>query len=168
MAYQSIESRVVEQAIADTSATAKHPLGTRIRAHDTTYGEGEFIYLEGVASTVVGSLVTYDQVTSSTTLATATANAGLPLAVAMSACTADLYGWYQVKGAAVIKKTATKVSPLAKVYLSGTAGRVMGTLDTGMAVWGGVCIDDATVASATSTVTVQLDACHQEGSAAQA
>lgn len=167
MAYASIEPFVVEQAINATSSTAKHPLGMRIRAVDSTYGVGEFIYLEGVASTVVGSLVTYDQVTSSTTLATATALAGLPLAVAMSACTADLYGWYQTKGAAVIKKTATKVSPLAKVYISATAGRVMGTLDTGMAVLGGVCIDDATVASATSTVTIQLDACFQEGNAVQ-
>ena len=168
MAYQSIEPRIVEQSIASTSSTAKHPLGTRIRAVDATYGEGEFIYLKGVNSTVVGSLVTYDNVTGSTTLAVNTANAGVPLAVAMSACTADLYGWYQVRGAAVIKKTATKVAPGAKVYISGTAGRVMGTLDTGMAVQGGVCLATATVASATSTVTVQLDSCFQEAQAAQA
>lgn len=168
MAYASIESRVIEQAITATSATAKHPLGTRIRAFDTTYGEGEFIYLKGVANTEVGSLVTYSNVLNSTTLAVNTANAGVQLAVAMSACTDNLYGWYQVKGVAVIKKTAVKVSSGAKVYISGTAGRVMGTLDTGMAVWGGTCTAAATVASATSTVTVQLDSCFQEGQAAQA
>jgi hypothetical protein len=37
------------------------PLGTVINAVDPVYGGGEFIFLKGVASTVVGSLVTYDQ-----------------------------------------------------------------------------------------------------------
>ena len=48
------------QAIADTSTTQRHPLGTIVNAYDPTYGAGEFIYLLGVANTVVGSAATYN------------------------------------------------------------------------------------------------------------
>lgn len=167
MAFISVEPRVIEQAIADTSTTQKHPLGTRIRAVDTTLGEGEFIYLKGVGSTVVGSVVTYNNSAGTTTLAGATALAGLQLAVAMSANVANQYGWYQVKGPAYLKKNATtKVAPGAKVYLAGS-GVVTGTLSTGKAVVGGVCIEAATVPSATTLVLMQLDHCAQEGDAVQ-
>ena len=60
------------QPITEVSATARHPLGTIVRAKDPTYGEGEFIYLLGVASTVVGSCVTYNATTWQTTLSPTT------------------------------------------------------------------------------------------------
>ena len=47
------------QPIADTSTVQNHPTGKIVTAKDPTLGEGEFIYLKGVASTVVGSWVTY-------------------------------------------------------------------------------------------------------------
>ena len=77
---------IIPQAIDETSTTKKLPLGTRVEARDvasTDYGVGEFIYLEGVASTVVGSVVLIDQDDFSTSLATAN-DVGY-LAVAMSA-----------------------------------------------------------------------------------
>ena len=55
MTYIITESRIGMQAIADTSSTQQHPLGTVVRAVDATYGAGEFVYLKGVASTAVGS-----------------------------------------------------------------------------------------------------------------
>ena len=87
--FKSIESQVYNQAIDETSTTAKVTLGATIRAKDTAstaYGEGEFIYLKGVASTVVGSFVTYNQGDSTTALLVA--NAVGPVATAMSACVA--------------------------------------------------------------------------------
>jgi hypothetical protein len=48
------------QPIHSTSTTQNLPLGTIVQAADGIQGVGEFIYLQGVASTVVGSLVTYD------------------------------------------------------------------------------------------------------------
>ena len=69
MAFHSIETWVVPQAIADTETTAKVKLGTVIRAEDPTYGIGEFIYLLGVASTTVGAIVTYNLSTHQTALA---------------------------------------------------------------------------------------------------
>lgn len=92
-------------------------------AYDPTYGEGEFIYLKGVASTVVGSLVTYDQFLLTTTLAPATGGKG-PVAVAMSANVANQFGWYQIGGSAVVKAPNAMV-PGAEVFmLAATPGSV--------------------------------------------
>jgi len=93
MAYTVLENSLLGQPIGDTSTTKKHTLGTIVRAKDPTYGGGEFIYLAGVASTVVGSLVTFDQNLATTALAPATGGKG-PVAVAMSANVASQYGWY--------------------------------------------------------------------------
>lgn len=113
---------IIPQAIDETSTTQKLPLGTRVEAKDvasTAYGVGEFIYLEGVASTVVGSVVLIDQDDFSTSLAIAN-DVGY-LAVAMSANVANQYGWYQVKGKAVIKGLAS-LADNASLYLTATAG----------------------------------------------
>lgn len=158
MAYTPTTPVLGLQAIATTDTTQNHPLGTIITATDPTYGTGEFIYLKGVASTVVGSLVSYDQVNGTTTLSPAsTANNAFPVAVAMSANVASQYGWYQIAGAAIIKKTAVKVNPGVKLYLSSTAGRVSSTSSSGRTVLGCVSINAATVASATSTITAEIN-----------
>lgn len=156
MAYTPTTQQLGIQPIALTSTVANHPLGTRVDATDPTLGGGTFVYLKGIGSTVVGSVVTYDQ-TGATVLAPITTKAlGNPLAVAMSANIASQYGWYQTVGAAVLKKTAVKVSPGVVLYLSGTAGRVMPTLATGREVTGAVAINAATVLSATSTINAQI------------
>ena len=53
MAYHITDQVVGSQAIATTDTDQLHPLGTIVRAYDPTYGEGEFIYLLGVASTAI-------------------------------------------------------------------------------------------------------------------
>lgn len=146
--YQTGQSQLFGQA---------HALGTIIRADDPTFGEGEFIYLVGVGSTVVGSLVTYDPFNNTTTLATNTTKQGNPVAVAMSANNATTtYGWYQIAGAAVIKKNATKINPAVKIATSSTSGRIQGGSVAGQAVFNAITLNAATVASATSTVTVLI------------
>lgn len=145
--YQTGQSQEFGQA---------HPLGTIIRAYDATLGEGEFVYLEGVASTLVGSMVVYNIAAGTTTLAPNTAHLDEPVAVAMSACTASNFGWYQIGGVASIKKTATKVNPNVNVFLSSTAGRIQATAVSGKEIVNAISVNAATVASATSTVLVQL------------
>jgi len=99
------------------------PLGTIIQAVDPTYGTGEFIFLKGVASTAVGTLVTYDQTLATTTIAPATGGIG-PVAVSMSANVALQYGWYQIGGAAAVK-APNAMTPGANVYmLAATPGSV--------------------------------------------
>lgn len=72
------------------------PLGTIVQAVDPTLGVGEFIFLKGVASTVVGSWVTYNA--DAWTTALIVPDVIGPVAVAMSANVAGQYGWYQISG----------------------------------------------------------------------
>jgi hypothetical protein len=162
MAY-NIHSLPGAQPIANTETVRKHPLGTLVRAWDETYGEGEFIYLLGVASTVVGSVVTYNATTYQTALSPDTANFQAPVAVAMSANVASQYGWYQVSGNAVVKKTAVAVTPQVKVYQSATTGRVMPTSASGKMILGAKTANLTTIASGTSTVVVTIQRPHMQG-----
>lgn len=121
MAFIITDTVAGAQAIADTSTTQKHPLGTIVRAKDPTYGEGEFIYLSGVASTAVGSWVTVHEDGFTTTLLAA--NDIGRTAVAMSANVASQYGWYQISGKAV-GKALTGYADNGLVYATATAGSV--------------------------------------------
>lgn len=123
MSYVIRDSLAGVQQIGDTSTVQKHPLGMVVDADDPTYGGGEFVYLKGVASTVVGSLVNYDQDLATTTLNPATGGIG-PVAVAMSINVASQYGWYQIGGCAAVK-APNAMTPGASVFmLAATAGSV--------------------------------------------
>jgi len=122
--FKIISNRVIAQPITEISTTALVALGTRVRALDTdtsNYGEGGFIYLKGVASTVVGSVVTILEDDFSTTLLAA--NDIGQVAFAMSANVAGSFGWYQVDGKA-IGKVAAGFLDNANVYATATAGTV--------------------------------------------
>jgi hypothetical protein len=122
MSYGSSENSLIGQPIAETSTTLKHRLGDRFKCSDETYGPGEFIYLAGVASTAVGSVVTFNLDNGTTALAVA--NAVGPVAVAMSANTAATsYGWYQIYGKGVARVLAGFLDD-ADCYLTSTAGSV--------------------------------------------
>lgn len=155
MAYIISNPRAGLQAIAVTDTVANVPLGTVVTAKDATYGEGEFIYLLGVASTAIGSLVIWDGTTYATTLAPVTANLGRPLAVAMSANVASQYGWYQIGGTAVVAKSA--VSFAAKVALGINSIGKVGAVASGKQVLNARTANAATVASATSTIAVVMN-----------
>ena len=119
MAYVQQTNVIGCQAIAETSTVQKHPLGARVKAVAPTYGEGEFIYLLGVASTAIGSWVTYNQDDGSTALLAA--NAIGPVGIAMSANVANQYGWYQIYGKAV-GLVATGFADNGLVFATATAG----------------------------------------------
>jgi hypothetical protein len=121
MAFTVAENMLLGQANAETSTTARHSLGQIVRAKDPSYGVGEFIYLKGVASTAIGSWVTYNADDWSTALLAA--NAIGPVAVSMSANVADQYGWYQIEGKAVGKALASYADN-GLVFATATAGSV--------------------------------------------
>lgn len=123
MAYTVNDTRLGVPPIdlTDTTAAPAVPLGTILQASDPTLGAGEFIYLKGVASTAVGSWVTYYQSDWTTTLLAA--NDIGQTAVAMSANVASQYGWYQISGKAV-GKALTGYVDNALVYATSTAGSV--------------------------------------------
>lgn len=135
MAFAIRNAVIGVQAIATTDTTQRHPLGTIVTADDPTYFAGEFIYLKGVASTAVGSWVTYNMDDGSTTLLAA--NAIGPVAVAMSANVASQYGWYQIHGKAV-GKALTGFLDNANVYATATAGSIDDAVVAGDRVKGAV------------------------------
>jgi hypothetical protein len=149
-------------AIVASAANVYQPVlpGEIITAMDqTTYHGGEFIWLAGVGSTAIGSLVTYDPLNKTTTLAPHTANLAQPVAVAMAANTSTTgYAWYQIGGAAVIKRvTGGKTSPNVPLYLSATAGSVQSTASAGKQLLNCITVNAATVASATTTIQALIN-----------
>ena len=152
----------------DSSLRTGVPLGTVVRAKDPTLGDGEFIFLKGVGSTVVGSLVTYNLSAGTTTLTPTTGtNQSGPVAVAMAANTGTSDGaWYQIGGAAVIKKPAVKALPTSAIYLSTTAARVRTSAYSGRQVLGARTANTTTITTTTSTVTVIINRPHLQGQTA--
>jgi len=145
------------------SATPSPPLypGMVIQAQDPTFGMGEFILLAGVASTAVGSLVTYNTVSFTTTLCPVTANLGQPVAVAMSAnIVATTWGWYQIGGVAVVAKS-TGLGLATNVAVAVNSIGKVGTVASGKQVLG-VRTANSTV-SATTTVRRIMDRPHMQG-----
>lgn len=121
MAYTIVNPVIGQQPIAVTDTTQNHPLGTKVRAVDPTYGEGEFIYLSGVANTAVGSWATIHEDGFTTTLLAA--NDIGQVCVAMSANVASQYGWYQISGKAIGKALAA-FADNGLVYATATAGSI--------------------------------------------
>jgi hypothetical protein len=118
----------------NVDASALVPVGTIAKFFDETQGEGEFIYLPGVAATVAGDCVDYDlapgaQVTVRHTNATGS-NSGRPVAWATAAVVANKYGWYQI-GGVVIANVAAGFAAGSKIFSTATAGVVDDGADAG-------------------------------------
>lgn len=123
MAFTVAENALIGQPINEASTVQRHALGTIIRAKDPTYGAGEFIYLKGVGSTVVGDWVGYSPALGTTVRAVA--NGNYPLAVAMAACnTTTKFGWYQISGVAQANGLTSITHTTGFLWLTGTAGSV--------------------------------------------
>lgn len=140
--------------------TPPNVLGRVVRAVSATYGTGEFILLSGVASTVVGSVVTYDTGTFQTTLAAVGANKPRPVAVAMAAVTTTAnFGWYQIGGQAVAVKTSGLALASGAAVGVLTVGKIAATA-SGKEVQGAITVAKATTPK---TVTLLIDRPHLQG-----
>lgn len=126
MALTASTWQCISEALGDVSVTTHgttqlYKLGHRITCVDTgttDRGEAEFVYLGGLDSTVAGSLVVID---GSLTALAAARTVG-SCAVAMSACVTGEFGWYQVRGQAIIASDTAADNKQA--YIDGTAGQV--------------------------------------------
>ncbi len=117
MAFIIVDPIAGTQPIATTSTVQNHAVGRIVKANDPTLGSGEFIYLKGVGSTVIGSWVTFNDSFETALIATDVVG---PVAVAMSANIASQWGWYQIGGKAWA--VAADVSDSGKVYIDTAAG----------------------------------------------
>ncbi len=107
--------------VADT--VQNHKFGTVVRAIDTgstAYGEGEFVYVKGVASGALNALAGYRAKAGLTTLAVADGNYHLGSMMSTLDATTK-FGWLQIKGRAVIS-CLTALADNAVCYLTSTPG----------------------------------------------
>jgi len=159
---------VVDSGVTFANGSSAYPtppmaLGTIVRAVDPTYGEGEFILLAGVASTAVGSPVTYNTTSFTTTLAPVGTNKPQPIAIAMAANTsASTFAWYQISGVAVaLKKATVSLAAGATVGIL-SAGYVAGT-GSGKEVQGALVAAVASNVAGRTTVQIILNRPHMQG-----
>lgn len=137
---QTFPAIVGLQPIDSTSTTQNHPLGTIARAEEfgAGYGEGEYIYLKGVASTAKGDLVVYDAKAGTTTRTVATSRGNV--AVAMSANVASQYSWYQISGEAIVNTTAAGTGAAnPNLIVTATAGQATVAATGAAVIYGAVC-----------------------------
>jgi hypothetical protein len=102
--------------VGDVHTSALNPVGTKASDENGN----EYIYLKGVASTVVGSWVSFDEAGQTTLLVT---NAQGRVGIAMAAIVASRWGWYQIYGSAS-GKALTAFADNGKVYVTATDGSV--------------------------------------------
>ena len=121
--WHPVDTTIGYQPIETTETTQKHPEGSLTKARHETYGVGEFIYLKGVASTAIGSLVIFDQYLHTTTLAPATGGIG-PVAVSMAANIALQWGWYCISGAVPVLAPNAMTAGADVFMLAATPGSV--------------------------------------------
>lgn len=149
--------------LTEVETTAQFPLGTIIEATSPTFGAGEFIYLKGVASTVAGSIVNYRGTTWQTALGYAGENVPAPLAIAMGACIADRYGWYQISGIATAAKACTvSFAAAAKVAVGSSSGLAVASL-SGQEIMGAYVSAVASATAGRVTVALVINRPHNQG-----
>jgi len=161
--WHSTEPFPYDQGITETSTVQNVPLGTIIRAVDASgttaapgYGSGEFIYLQGIASTVVTDLVSYHIDNFVTTRAAA--NQEGPLALAMSINVASQFGWYQISGIGVATGDTGDVAD-KPAYLHATGGKISDAIVVGDLIDGMVTVS-ALNTPATGQIEVMLNRPH--------
>lgn len=131
-------------ALTDIDSVQKNPLGTT-----RWQGRNEYVYLQGVASTVAGDAVTYDE---AFLTARSVAAAVGPVAVAMAAVVASQFGWYCIRGSATVNVSAA-VADNAKLFLTATPGNLDDTSVAGDQVVGMIA---RSAAGGAGSITAQL------------
>ncbi len=150
--WKMIGDTTFDQDIDATSTTQKAPLGATVKARDldnTGYGDAEFVYGVGVASTAAGDCVTIDG--SGWTTGRASANGVGKVGIAMSANVANQYGWYDVNGTVLI--TSGDVADGAQLYPTSTAGSVDDAIVAGDVIYGAYAVADDSGGTTLSSIS---------------
>ena len=131
----SSSSPSVANQLATVDQTAKFDVG---RIHTSEDGKA-YIYLKGVASVAVGSVVTFIVTTPLlSTTALCVVSAVGHVGVAMGAVVAGDFGWFQIAGLNLVTKCDTSAA-IGQAYIGGTTGsvdstKVVGDMIVGMQI----------------------------------
>jgi hypothetical protein len=130
MAY-FVSMPAMKGAPGDIDTAAKNPV--LAEAYDA---EGnKYVYLKGVANTVAGSWVTFDEAGVTALIDTDVADSVIgPVAIAIAATIANTYGWYGRKG--TFSGVSATIADNAKVFPTSTAGQVDDTSVAGSQIVG--------------------------------
>lgn len=139
LAFQpSQPGEIGQQALTLTDTTKRHPLGKRCKFLDPVYGEIECIYLQGLAATAAGDVVSYDPKNLNTVRAVAATRG--PMAIAMSANLALQFGWYAIQGLVPVNTTAAGTGAgNSGIATTATAGQATVSGAAGQKVSGARC-----------------------------
>lgn len=124
----------------DVDTAQRNPLGQR----DFDDSGNEYIYLQGIGSTVIGSVVTYGLAAAPFTTALSVTGARGPVAIAMAAVLASQFGWYQIGGVASALFNGAAVT--GSLLFSASTGKADDAVVTGDRIEGAIV--SATVAGA--------------------
>ncbi len=128
----------------DVHTVAKNPVGLRVQGFDSTGNIAEYIYLKGVTSTIVGSVVTYDQAGATLLIA---ANAVGLVAVATGITVGSTWGWYGICGVFLTDVVANSAAAGA-LGRETTDGKVGDGFAAGDQIFGALMGNVATTAAA--------------------
>jgi hypothetical protein len=126
----------------------QHTLG----AHGVDESGNQYVYLQGVGSTVAGSWVSFNPTTGVATLLAA--DVAAPVAIAQAAVNStSKYGWFMVYGTYPTALSDTVAGAGALLSIDGTAGRVDDAVVGGDTVYGAF----ATAADTTNALPVIIN-----------
>lgn len=134
-------------APGDVDTTQRNPFGLIAWGVDTSGMVAAYIYLKGVASTIVGSVVTYDEAAVTALIA---ADAVGPVAIAVGITdVATEYGWYGIHGT-FLTDVVANCADNAEIGRETTDGKVGDGQAAGDTIYGAVS------RAATTTAAVSL------------
>jgi len=136
--------------LTDVDLVARNPLGSSVPGNDSLNGSAEFVYLQGAAAVIAGSVVIYDE---NGQAALVTALGMGPVAVALGPVLAGQFGWFAVRGAFPVDGAAN-IADNGSLGFEGAAGRVGDGFAAGGVITG--MIARGATAGAAALVLAQL------------
>jgi hypothetical protein len=136
--------------LTDIDLVARNPLGSSVPGNDALNGAAEFVYLQGAAAVIAGSVVLYDE-NGQATLVTALGIG--PVAVALGPVLAGQFGWFAVRGTFPVDGAAN-IADNGALGFEGASGRVGDGFAAGGVITG--MIARAATGGAAALVLAQL------------
>jgi hypothetical protein len=176
MAFTLVSATIGVQTLNGYDSILNSEIGQQVLAFDPVYGQATLEYMACPTSTALpagmlvtkvataltsvptpeGNSVTLSSAPVATPMPTNSANSAQPVYVvvnALASSTTRQFGWFMCQGQFPVLKTAVRVSPASRVWISGTAGRFYQTSSAGKTIVG---IRSANLTTALSTVSTVL------------
>jgi len=161
MAYTIVDPILGAQPISETSATQRHPLGTTVRAHDPTFGEGTFMYVQASNSVAQYDAVVVKAGYKVAPLTITNGKTAVELAFTQTAVgTKGDYFW-ALQGGRPLVRCANGTQPNVPLFATATGG-VLDDVSSSVVIQGVQAETQVTNSAGTSTCVVRFPTAHHE------